>query len=376
MHKMKQESKKETIMKTVRLLAVFFIGMILVSCGGPGGRPPGPAAEKGAEYVSGEEAILKEFKHYIQVQGIVESDNFVLVPPEVSGIVKKICVKEGDRVNSGQLLIELSSDIYEASLDALKKNLELQTAIYQRRERLWEKKIGSEVEYLEAKYAKENLEKEVQTAEEEFKQTRIVSPIDGTIDDILVKKGESATMGVGAVRILNLSGLKITAGLSEQYINRVKKGNDVLASVPIIDKEYSLKIDNVSQFIDEDNRTFEVEISTPIEEDVLKPNMMVILKINDYSNPEALTVPQRVVQKINSEKFLLVAVAAEGQWLARKRHVKTGISYQNRIEITEGLSEGEMVITEGAENLVEGQPVVFEGSGSVDPAENGKGNVS
>lgn len=360
-------------MKTVKCLAVILIGIILASCEMPSGKPPGPAAEQKAEYVRIGEVAPREFKHYIQVQGIIESDNFVLVPPEVSGLVEKIHVREGDRVKAGQLLIELDSDVFEAPLNAMKKSLELQTTIYERRERLWKKNIGSEIEYLEAKNTKENLEKQVQTAVEQLEQTRLVSPIDGTIDEVMIKKGESATMGVEAVRILNFSGIKITAELSERYITRVKKGDEVLVSIPIIDKTYSLKIDTVSQFIDANNRTFKVEINTPAGQKDWKANMMAIININDYSNLEALTVPKKIVQKIDSETFLFVAVKSEERWLAQKRIVKTGISYRNQVEITEGLSAGEMVVSVGAENLVDGQPLAFEGSDSTtDKKENGQ----
>jgi membrane fusion protein (multidrug efflux system) len=354
-------------MKIFTLSIFFFVCLFLTSCGKPGKENFNNNGQQKPEFVTIKEIKYQEFKHFIEIQGMIESDNFVMVSPQVSGNVKKIYVGEGDRVKAGQLLVELDGGIIEASLDAMEKNLELQTEIYKRRTRLREKKIGSEIEYLEAKSSKENLEKQVLSLREQLQQSRILSPIDGTIDDILVKRGESATVGVGAVRILNLSGLKITAELSERYITQVKKGNEVHIQIPIIDKTYILKIDTVSQFIDADNRTFKIEINIPAKEKDLKPNMMAILNINDYTKSRALLVPQKIVQKINGEKFLFIAVKSNELWLAKKRMVKTGKSYKNKVDIIEGLSQMEKVITAGAEKLTDGQLISFNkaNSGSV-----------
>ncbi len=318
-----------------------------------------PKVREELVYVSVSEVIPKIFQHYIKVQGIVESDNNILIPSQASGIVKKILVDEGDRVAEGQLLAELDGAIYESNLAEVENALDLANTIFERRKRLWDKNIGSEIEYLQAKNNKENLEKRLETLQEQYRLTKITSPISGSVDNILIKEGEMAAAGRGAIRIVQLSKLKVSASLSENYISRVKKNDIVRVEIPVLGIEFEHSIDSVSQVIDPDNRTFEIAIKVPREQKRIKPNMLAVVTINDYKNPQALVVPQNIVQKTGTEQFLFVASEENGQWISTKRVVQTGESYDNKTEITEGLEEGDVVITLGYQNLADGQAVTI-----------------
>jgi RND family efflux transporter MFP subunit len=299
------------------------------------------------------------FDHFIKVQGTVESDNNILIPHQVSGIIKKIHVKAGNWVKRGQLLAEIDGAILESSLAELKNGLALATTIYERQQRLWDKKIGSEVQYLQAKNNKESLEKKLETLNEQYKMTKITSPINGTVDEVLIKEGEMAAAGFGAFRVVQLSSLKIKADLSEIYISRVRKGDMVQVQIPILDLNLDLAVSAVSQVIDPDNRTFHIEIRIPRNTKDIKPNMLAVLNINDYSNPEALSVPEKIIQKNGGEQFLYVAVE-EDSWIVRKRIIETGKIYLDSIEILSGLSEGEYVVTFGYQNLTDGQKIFID----------------
>jgi RND family efflux transporter MFP subunit len=297
------------------------------------------------------------FEHFIKVQGTVESDNNILIPHQASGIIKKIHVQAGTWVKRGQLLAEIDGAILESSIAELKNGLALATTIYERQQRLWDKKIGSEVQYLQAKNNKENLEKKLETLNEQYKMTKITSPINGTVDEVLIKEGEMAAAGFGAFRVVQLSSLKIEADLSEIYISRVKKGDMVQVQIPVLDLNLDLAVSAVSQVIDPDNRTFQVEIRIPKNTKDIKPNMLTVLNINDYSNPEALSVPEKIIQKNGGEQFLYVAVE-EDSWIVKKRIIETGKIYQDSIEILSGLSEGEYVVIFGYQYLTDGQKIV------------------
>jgi len=310
-------------------------------------------------YVNIQQVNPREFKHFIKIQGSIESDRNILIPPKISGIVKKIHVKKGDRVKKGQLLVELDGSILERSIDELKTNLELAKTIYERRARLWEKNIGSEIEYLQAKNNKESLEKRLATLEEQYRQTKLYSPINGTVDEILIKEGESASAGFGAIRIVQLSALKVKASLSEKYISNVKKNDSVKVFIPTIDKELNLTINAVSQVIDAKNRTFNIEIDIPESIKGVKPNMMAEITINDYTNKQALTVPQKVIRRISGKEFLFVVENEDGTMVARKRMVKTGKAYGGQVEILSGLEPGESVITFGYQDLADGQRIAI-----------------
>ncbi len=297
------------------------------------------------------------FKHYIQVQGTVESDNNILIPAQSSGVVKKIHVKVGNNVRQGQLLAELDGAILESSISELKNGLELAATIYERQERLWNKNIGSEIQFLQAKNNKENLEKRLETLQEQYKLTKIRSPINGTVDDVQIKEGEMAAAGFGTIRIVQLSRLKITATLSENYIARVKRNDLVKIEIPVAGVELERTIDAVAQVIDPNNRTFEIEIQLPASESNIKPNMLAVVTINDYTNPEALTVPQNIIQKTGTGNFLFSASQENGRCIASRRAVQTGESYNNRVEILAGLEPGDQVVISGFQNLANGQGI-------------------
>lgn len=317
----------------------------------------GEAPQEALAYVRGIEARPSLFQHFIQVQGTVESDNNILIPAQSNGVVKKIHVRQGDSVRQGQLLAELDGAILESGIAELEHGLELATTIYERQDRLWKKNIGSELDYLTAKNNKEGLERKLETLQEQFKLTKVHAPINGTVDDVLIKEGEMAAAGFGTIRIVQLSRLKLKAPLSENYISNVKKGDTVQVRIPVAARVMELTIDAVSQVIDPNNRTFQIEIRIPSREKDLKPNMLAVITINDYSNPEALIVPQNVVQETGSESFLFVAEERDGGWIARRRTVVPGITYGDRLELNEGLSAGEFVVTFGFQNLADGQPI-------------------
>ena len=320
-------------------------------------REGGEAPQEVLAYVRGIEVQPSLFQHFIQAQGTVESDNNILIPAQSNGVVKKIHVQQGDNVRQGQLLAELDGAIMESGIAELEHGLELATTIFERQDRLWKKNIGSELEYLTAKNNKEGLERKLETLQEQYKLTKVRAPISGTVDNVLIKEGEMAAAGFGTIRIVQLSMLKLKASLSENYISRIKKGDTVRVRIPVAAREMDLTIEAVSQVIDPNNRTFQIEILIPAREKELKPNMLAVITINDYSNPEALTVPQNVVQETGTESFLFVAEEQDGRWIAQRRTVVTGVNYGEQLEIDEGLNAGEFVVTFGFQNLADGQPV-------------------
>ncbi len=315
------------------------------------------APQEAPIYVHGLEVQPSVFQHFIQAQGTVESDNNIMIPAQSNGIVKKIHVREGENVTQGQLLAELDAAILESSMDELENSLQLVTTIYERQDRLWKKNIGSEIEYLQAKNNKEGLEKKLATLQEQYKLSKIYAPISGMVDDVMIKEGEMAAAGYGTIRIVQLSRLKVRAALSENYISVIKRGAPVQVHIPVASREMDLKIDAVSQVIDPNNRTFQIEILIPSREKDLKPNMLAVVTINDYTNPEALTVPNNIVLETGSEQFLFVTEKHTDGWIARRRTVSTGQSYADSIEILSGLKAGDRVVIFGFQNLTDGQPV-------------------
>jgi RND family efflux transporter MFP subunit len=370
------------IMKYRKYLALLGMGLILVACGPRSEEAQLARLEGQRDALTEEIEVLKQeiaqkaspgvkreklmnvkisqvekgrFQHFIQVQGTVESDNNVLIAPQSSGVVKKIHVNAGNKVTKGQLLAELDGSILESSIAEVENGLKMAETIFERQQRLWAKNIGSEIEFLQAKNNKVGLEKRLTTLQEQYKMTKIFTPLSGTVDEILIKEGEMAVAGMGAVRVVQLSNLKIKVDLSEIYISRIKKNDFVHVKIPATGREFDLSVDAVSQVIDPQNRTFQIEMKVPKSEVGIKPNMLSVLTINDYTNDEALIVPLNIVQETGQEQFIFVAEQINGDWIARRRSVKTGNSYIDRAEVSSGLQEGEYVVTFGYQNLADGQ---------------------
>lgn len=297
------------------------------------------------------------FRHYIEVQGNVETDNNILIPAEKAGLVKRIYVDEGDKVKKGELLAEIDDVITKSTIDEVENGLDLAKIVYERQKRLWDKKIGSEIEFLQAKNNKENLEKKLETLYESYNKRNITSPIDGVVDKIVIKEGEMAIAGVGAIRVVQLTSLKIVANLSEKYITSVKKGDTVNITFPGGGICCVKTIDAVSQVINPDTRTFQVEVDLSKEQNNLKPNMLAVLDIYDYTAENAIAIPLNIIQEKDNEKFLFKAVKDGDKWIAKKQLVKTGLYQDDQIEVIEGLTFGDMVVTVGYQSLSDGDVI-------------------
>lgn len=294
-----------------------------------------------------------EFKHFIEVQGMIETDNNILIPVQTPGIVRSVFVKEGDKVAKGQVLAQVDSDLITRGIDELKISLDLATTVFKRQERLWKQKIGSEVQYLQAKTQKESLDKKLQSLNKQLEMTKIIAPINGTIDELLVKEGEMAAPGKGAVRIVNISDLKIIASLSEAYVNDVNKGDVVSINIPSLKVTSSEKVMSVAKVINSSNRTFSIEVKAPCVKNI-KPNMLTILSVNDYTKADAIVVPMNILQNTGKDFFVFKAVEKDSKWYAVKTIVKPGKYYNNQIEILEGVNKGDFLVTFGFQQISDG----------------------
>ena len=295
------------------------------------------------------------FKHSFETQGNVESENNILVPAQSQTLVTAIYVKEGDRVSKGQLLAKSDGSILEKSIAALKVNVDLTNTIYEKQKRLYDQEIGSEIQYLSAKSSKEGLEKQMAALQEQLKLTRIISPINGTVDEVNLKVGESAMFG--GIRVVQLSALKVKAAISEKYIASVHKGDEVKINFPDLDTIIYKKIESVSQVINPDNRTMNIEFSLPSGIKDLKPNMISVLSITDYVNENASVVPQKIIQRKGDEEFLFVAEKDGDNWKAVRRIITIGQTQNGKAEVLSGLKTNDKLIIYGYQNLSDGQLV-------------------
>jgi RND family efflux transporter MFP subunit len=306
--------------------------------------------------VMGQRMVPDTFRHFIEARGLVESDNNIFVPALRPLVVTKILVREGDHVTKGQLLAELNNESITQTIKEIKNGLELATTMYERQKTLYEKNIGTEVQYLQAKTKMEDLKIKLKNAQTELENTKIYAPIDGIVDLIDIKKGEVAIPNKGAIRISNLSGQTVKAEISENYITSIHKGSRIKVYFPVIDLTVNAKISAVSQVINPNNRTFDIKVDLP-DNKKISPNMLAILTINDYTNTEAFVLPVNALQRDESGSYIYVARRENNRWIAGLRDVKTGKYSKDKVEITDGLTQGDVVITFGFNNISAGKPV-------------------
>ena len=258
-------------------------------------------------------------------------------------------------------MVDLDAQVMKQSLEEVNTQLTLVNSIFEKQSALWDKKIGSEVQYLQAKNNKESLEQRVNTIKEQLKLSRIVSPINGTVESVPLRVGEMASPGLPAstIRVINMSVAKISAEVAETYASRIKDGNEALISFPDLGKEIETKLNFTSRYIDPVNRTFKVESKFSSKEVELRANMIAYIKIKDYTNEKAFCLPANYVQTNQDGKYIYIAKQDGDGWVAERRIVKTGMDYNGTIEIVEGISAGEKIITSGFQELNAGENVVF-----------------
>ncbi len=298
------------------------------------------------------------FNHFIEVRGNVESDNNIFVPALRPYVVKHILVREGDQVEKGELMAELDNQSISQTIREIKNGLKLATTLYERQENLWEKKIGTEVQYLQAKTSMEDLQIKLTTAKNELENTKIFSPINGVVDLVVIKEGEAAAPNAGAIRVSNLSSQKIVAKVSENYITNIRRGDKVSVYLPIINLRLQSTVSAVSQIIDPNNRTIDIEMKLP-DNDRINPNMLAIISLNDYTNPEAIVLPINAVRRTESRDYVFIASKNNNTWVANLRDVELGKYGQDKVEITGGLKKGDVVITFGFNNISVGSPITL-----------------
>ncbi len=298
----------------------------------------------------------KSFLHYLDIQGKVDSDNNVMVSAKMGGTLTRVYVKEGDHVSKGQLLATIDAAQIEKGVAEIKSSLSLAEDVYNRQKALWDQKIGTEVQYLQAKNNKEALESKLQTIYAQLDQSRIKATISGTVDQVLYNEGEAVAPGP-VFRVVNLSAFKVVAEVPETYSSKVNQGDKAEIEFNDIGKQLKSRLTTVGNVINPVTRTFPVEVRLGNAGFALKPNMTAKIRINDYSNANAIVVPINTVQiGAKGEKFVYVANSSDK---AERKPVEVGMTYGSDAEILKGLKAGDKIVSVGYLDLEDGQTLKY-----------------
>ena len=301
-----------------------------------------------------EELKSSKFEHYIQITGNVEADKNITITPETGGNIISIDVVEGQKVKKGDVLGRLNTSQIQRTIDEVKTNLDLSTTIFERQERLWKQKIGSEIEYLQTKANKESLERNLEALQAQKDMAIITAPFNGIVDEIHQKKGELAGPSIPFAQLVNIDKVYVEGDVSESYLNYIKSGAVVLLDFPAITFSTSAPIYRTSNVIDPGNRSFKVRINLNNSNHQIKPNLISIMKIKDYEVDNAMVVPSILIKKDFEGNYLYLAKKEGKHFVAKKTYINVSKTYNNKSMVESGLNLGDKIITEGFAQVVNG----------------------
>ncbi|MCC5938765.1 MAG: efflux RND transporter periplasmic adaptor subunit [Lunatimonas sp.] len=292
------------------------------------------------------------FSHFVEVTGSVLSKKNVNISAEVAGRIQEVSAVEGMQVKRGQVLARIDAESVDRNIDELRSQLELAEVLYERQKRLWDQQIGTEIQFLEVKNRKENLEKSLASLQTQKDRTVVRAPFDGTVESVMVRLGELVQPGSPMLNFVGESDLFIEGDVSEKYVGVLQRGDSVEVIFPSIDRRLETKVSAVGAVINPNNRTFKVEVFLP-SMPLVKPNMISVLRINDYHRDDAVVVPSYLILQDNNGDYVFVVE----QGNAVKRYLKRGMTQGDQTEVLEGLEGNEQLVDKGFREVGNNTPV-------------------
>lgn len=301
------------------------------------------------------------FNHFLEIQGNVKTKQNIVLYPEFSGKLTRVYVKEGQKVSKGQTLAKIDDGGLSQQLSQAKTQAALAKTTYERQKRLWEQKIGSEIQFLQAETTFKAAEDAVKQLQSQLGKTYVKAPFSGIVDDVITEQGSIVAPGQSAlIRIVNLNNMYIEAEIPENHLPNVTKGKNVEVNFPVLGKTIKTSIRQVGNFINPNNRAFKIEVGVPNNSGDIKPNLTSKLKINDYTNPKAILIPQSIISENSLGEqyvFIVDGVNENNVGKTKKAIITTGKTQGDFIEVLTGLESGNQVIKEGARSVQDDQEV-------------------
>lgn len=303
-----------------------------------------------------------KFEHFLELQGDVATKQNVLIYPEMPGTLQRVYVKEGQQVSKGQILATIDDGGMSSQVSQLQTQAALAETTFERQKRLWDQKIGSEIQYLQAKSSYEATKNAVNQAKSQLGKSTITAPFSGIIDDVIKEQGTVVSPGPGSevFRIVNLSEMYIEVDVPESHLDGITKGKTALVYFPVLGDTIVSAVRQTGNFINPGNRAFSVEIPVPNKKGTIKPNLTAKVSLNDYTSEKAITIPQSIIsENAEGEQYVYVANTAKGEDKAtvKRNIIVTGKTQGSLVEILSGIKDGDQLVKEGARSVKDGQNV-------------------
>ena len=301
------------------------------------------------------------FNTYIEAQANLKTRKNVLILPEFQGTLEKVFVSEGQEVKKGQLLAEINDSGLNEQYEQMVIQAEFAKENFERTQRLWDNNIGSEMQYLKSKTDYEASKKMVDQMKDRLSKTKIYAPFDGEIDEIISNVGSNLIPGVSQIlRLVNLDIIYAESFVSEKYISFIGEGTEAIVQIPLLNMDYRSSVNQTGNFINPSNRTFRIEVPVENFDNRIKQNLDAKIKINIYKKDDAIVIPLRIVREDALGKNFVYVMSEdnkEGVYLTSKQFITLGNKSEDKVEVTEGLSLGDIVVLEGAYSVEDSQRV-------------------
>ncbi len=297
------------------------------------------------------------FKHFLEIQGVAKANKNIEISPELGGTVTSILVKEGQKVQAGQLLIQLDDSSIKNSISELNTQLSLAKTTFERQERLWKQKIGSEMQYLQAKTQKESLENNLSSLRTQTRKMRITAPFSGIVDEIFPRLGELTSPQMPAVRLLNLDNVYVEAEVTETFLPVIKEGTETVVHFTSINKEIDSKISQVGNYINPANRSFKIRININNKDQSIKPNLLADIKIADFETKGIIIPASLVQQDQNGKDYVFTVVSENNTQKVIKNLITVANEYNQEVYVSAGLKQTDTLVNAGARFVKEGDQI-------------------
>jgi RND family efflux transporter MFP subunit len=347
------------------IAALAGLALVLVAAGCGNAQADGAEQDGASEEFSRvinvevEEVRPRPFVEQIRLTGTVRAERDVELSAEEAGVVEEVLAEKGTWMEAGEPIARLNDDVLSAQAAQARAQAELAKQTWERRKRLWEEdRVGSEIAYLEARFAAEQTEANLRSLEERLARMTIRAPFTGILEDRMVEVGTMVSPGQAVARMVDRTPVKVTAGVPERYAADVAAGSEAVVTFDVLpDEVFRAPISFVGSTVDPQNRTFPIEVRMPNPRGVVKPQMVADVSVERRSLESAVVVPQNALVRVEDGYVVFVVSDGDGVARAEQRRVELGPSQRDMAVVESGLEPGERLIVVGQKSVAGGDRV-------------------
>jgi membrane fusion protein (multidrug efflux system) len=302
-------------------------------------------------------AESKPFNVFVNVSGKIITKENILLAAEMGGILQNISVVSGQAVKKGQIIATVDKELIEKTIEEVETQLRLAKDIFERQKNLWDQKIGSELQYLQAKNNVETLQDRIASIKSQMDKTNIRATINGVVDEVFARRGEMVGPGTPILRLINLANVEVEAEVPEIYLGKCQRGQKVVVEFPNVNASTrSAVISSITQFINPNSRTFKVNATIGNSDGMMKPNVLAIMKLNEYSSLNNIVLPTKLIQQTFDGEFVY---AVDDSSRVVKLDIVTGKTANGLTEIIRGIEPNTKLIDKGYRNVNVGDKITI-----------------